>query len=106
MGWLGLWWQQSDHYDQLSKHLQARGMTALTCVAVSSIAATLAAISLATIWSPIGPRGVVQLGCTLAAAGGAAVGAVVGAALADARASDLVRRVVQRQHCAGCVGPE
>jgi hypothetical protein len=29
MGWLGLGWRQSDHYDELSSHLQARGIGTL-----------------------------------------------------------------------------
>ena len=38
MDWLRLWWRQSDHYDRLSSHLQARGMDTLTRVTISVIA--------------------------------------------------------------------
>jgi diguanylate cyclase (GGDEF)-like protein len=73
MDWLSHWWRQSDHYDQLSSHLQARGMAPLARITIASIAASLGLVSLATIWSPLGPHGAVQLTCALAAAGGAAI---------------------------------
>jgi diguanylate cyclase (GGDEF)-like protein len=77
MGWLSLWWRRSDHYDQLSSHLQARGMAPLTRVTIAAIAASLALVSLATIWSPLGPHGTVQVICALAASGGAVVAALL-----------------------------
>jgi hypothetical protein len=49
MGWLALWWRQSDHYDRLSSHLQARGMATLARVTISVIAGGLAIDALATI---------------------------------------------------------
>jgi diguanylate cyclase (GGDEF)-like protein len=77
MGWLRLWWGQSDHYDRLSTHLQARGMDTLTRGTISVIAGGLAIVALATIWSPTGPQSAVPLACTLTAAVGAAGGALL-----------------------------
>ena len=77
MGWLRLWWGQSDHYDRLSSHLQARGMDTITRATISAIAAGLAIVALATIWSPTGPQSAVPLACTLIAAVGAAGGALL-----------------------------
>ncbi|HXO82816.1 MAG TPA: diguanylate cyclase [Mycobacterium sp.] len=77
MGWLRLWWRQSDHYDRLSSHLQARGMDTLTRATISAVASGLAVVALATIWSPTGSRSVVSLGCTLTAAIGAVGGALL-----------------------------
>jgi diguanylate cyclase (GGDEF)-like protein len=77
MGWLGLWWRQPDHYDELSSRLQARGIAAFTRTAIAVITAALAVNALATIWTPTGPRGIVALTCTLAAFAGAAIGALV-----------------------------
>jgi hypothetical protein len=39
MGWLNRWWRQSDHYDRLSPHLQARGMAIRTRATIAVIAA-------------------------------------------------------------------
>ena len=77
MGWLRLWWRQPDYYDELSSHLQARGMDGLTraIIAVVSLSSGLAALG--TVWSATGPRGVVQVACALAACGGATIGALV-----------------------------
>jgi diguanylate cyclase (GGDEF)-like protein len=77
MSWLVHWWRQSDHYEQLSSHLRARGMDAVTRTTVASIAALLALIAIATIWTPTGPRGGVQIACALAAGVGAGVGALI-----------------------------
>jgi diguanylate cyclase (GGDEF)-like protein len=77
MGWLSLWWRQSDHYDQLSSHLQARGMAPLTRTTVAAIAASLGLVSLATIWSPLGPYVALQVTCALGASAGAAIGALL-----------------------------
>jgi diguanylate cyclase (GGDEF)-like protein len=77
MGWLRLWWRQSDHYDRLSSHLQARGMAELTRGVIAVIACGLAVVALATIWTPTGPASVVPLVCTLTAAVGAAGGALL-----------------------------
>ncbi|MDT5085039.1 MAG: hypothetical protein QOJ61_2082 [Mycobacterium sp.] len=77
MGWLGLWWRQSDHYDRLSSHLQARGMGGLIRATIALIGAVLALVSVGTIWSAIGPRGVIQVACALAACCGATIGALL-----------------------------
>jgi diguanylate cyclase (GGDEF)-like protein len=77
MGGLALWWRQSDHYDRLSSHLQARGMATVTRVTISVIAAGLAIDALATIWTPTGPRSFIQLAATLAACIGAIWGALL-----------------------------
>jgi diguanylate cyclase (GGDEF)-like protein len=75
MGWLRLWWRQADHYDQLSAHLQARGVAAVTRATVSVVAVSLALVALATIWSTTGPHGVVQVVCALAACAAGVIGA-------------------------------
>jgi diguanylate cyclase (GGDEF)-like protein len=72
MAWLRLWWRQSDHYDRLSSHLQARGMDTLTRAIISVVAAGFAVVALATIATPTGPRSVVPLVCTLTASVSAA----------------------------------
>jgi diguanylate cyclase (GGDEF)-like protein len=77
MGWLSQWWHQSDHYDRLSAHLQARGMDTLTRATVSFIAGALALVALATLCAPNGPRSPLTLACTLVAAVGAAAGALL-----------------------------
>jgi diguanylate cyclase (GGDEF)-like protein len=77
MDWLRLWWRQSDHYDRLSSHLQARGMDTLTRATISVIAAGLAVVALATVWSPTGPQSLVPLACTLTASFCAAGGALL-----------------------------
>jgi len=77
MGWLGLWWRQSDHYDRLSSHLQARGMGALIRATISMIGVVLALVSVGTIWSPMGPRGVIQVTCALVACCGTTIGALL-----------------------------
>jgi diguanylate cyclase (GGDEF)-like protein len=77
MGWLRQWWRQSDHYDELSSHLQSRGAATFVRTTIAVITAGLAVDALATIWTPTGPRGSVQLACTLVASAGAAVGAVL-----------------------------
>jgi diguanylate cyclase (GGDEF)-like protein len=73
MGWLKLWWRQSDHYERLSAHLQARGMDTLTRATISLIGVALALVSVGTIWSGTGPRGFVQVGCALAGGSGALI---------------------------------
>lgn len=77
MGWLGLWWRQPDHYDELSSHLQARGMATVSRITISLIAGGMAVDALATIWTPTGPRNIIQLACTLAAFVGATWGALL-----------------------------
>jgi diguanylate cyclase (GGDEF)-like protein len=77
MGWLRQWWRQSDHYDLLSAHLQARGLDTLTRATVSMIAGILAVVALATVWAPTGPRDTIALTCTLAAVAGAVAGALL-----------------------------
>jgi diguanylate cyclase (GGDEF)-like protein len=93
MGWLGLWWRQPDYYDQLSSHLQARGMGKLTRATISVVGVLLALVALGTIWSPTGPRGVVQVACALAACGGATIGALLWALRWPTRAQ-AIRYVV------------
>ncbi|OBK29550.1 hypothetical protein A5634_18280 [Mycobacterium asiaticum] len=77
MGWLGLWWRQPDHYDQLDSLLHARGMAGRTRASIAFIGAALAGVILVTLWSETGPRGALQQGAALAAAGGAALGALL-----------------------------
>ena len=106
MGWLGLWWRQSDHYDKLSSHLQARGMATYSCT-ISGIGVVVGAWSR---WGRSGrdrTRGAVQVACALAACGGATIGALLWAlTLANPGAGDSVRRAVQRQHRADHAGPK
>jgi diguanylate cyclase (GGDEF)-like protein len=75
MGWLRLWWRQPDYYVELSSHLHARGIAAITRATISVVAGSLALVALGTIWSATGPRGVVQVACALAACAGGAIGA-------------------------------
>jgi diguanylate cyclase (GGDEF)-like protein len=77
MGWLRLWWRQSDHYDRLSAHLQARGMDTVTRATISMIAGSLAAVALVTMWGPTGLPDTIGLTCTLASASGAVAGALL-----------------------------
>ncbi|MEY8013683.1 GGDEF domain-containing protein [Mycobacterium servetii] len=77
MGWVGLWWRQTDHYEQLTAHLRTRGMAGLIRATVSLIAAGLALIVLATVWTPTGPRGTVPVACALLACVAAATVAAV-----------------------------
>ena len=77
MRWLRLWWRQPDYYDELSSHLQARGMDGLTRAVISVVSLSSGLVALGTIWSATGPRGVVQVACALAACGGAAIGALL-----------------------------
>jgi diguanylate cyclase (GGDEF)-like protein len=77
MSWLGTWWRQSDHYDQLSSHLHTRGMDTLGRGIITVIAGSLAVTALATIWTPIGPRTPLEVACALAAFAGAVAGALV-----------------------------
>jgi diguanylate cyclase (GGDEF)-like protein len=89
MGGLKLWWRQSDHYDRLSSHLAARGMAGLTRGVISAIAGGLAVVALATIWTPMGPRGTIPLVCSLIAALGAAGGALLWALRWPSRAGAI-----------------
>lgn len=75
MGWLRLWWRQADYYDELSSHLQARGIAAITRATISVVAVSLALVALGTIWSATGPHGVVQVAFALAACAGGTIGA-------------------------------
>jgi diguanylate cyclase (GGDEF)-like protein len=77
MGWLRLWWRQSDHYDRLSAHLQARGMETVTRGTISLIAGSLAVVALMTMFFPTGPRGAIAWTGTLASGAGAAAGALL-----------------------------
>ena len=49
MGWLGLWWRQPDYYDELSSHLQARGMGKLTRASISVVGLSSGLVALGTI---------------------------------------------------------
>lgn len=75
--WVGRWWRQPDNYEQLSSHLKARGMDAHIRVRISIIAASLSISAVSSIWSPAGPRGIIEI--TLAAVAG--VGAAAGSLL-------------------------
>src|ERR1700727_2081838 len=77
MGWLKLWWRQSDHYDRLSAHLQARGMDTVTRGTISMVAGSLALVALITMCGPTGPRDTIAWICTLASVAGASAGAVL-----------------------------
>src|ERR1039457_4871992 len=89
MDWLRLWWRQSDHYDRLSAHLQARGMDTVTRATISVISMSSGLVALLTIWSATGPRGVAQVGCALAACGGATIGALLWALRWPTRAQSI-----------------
>jgi diguanylate cyclase (GGDEF)-like protein len=77
MGWLSLWWRQSDQYDRLSAHLGARGMDTLTRATVALIAGVLAVVALGSAFSPTGPETVGERVCALIACAVAAGGAVL-----------------------------
>ena len=77
MGWLRLWWRQSDHYDRLSAHLQARGMDTITRGTISMIAGSLAVVALLTMLGPAGPRDAIAWTCMLASIAGATAGALL-----------------------------
>jgi diguanylate cyclase (GGDEF)-like protein len=77
MGWLGLWWGQPDHYDDLSAHLQARGLAPLARASISVTAFGMAVVALATLWEPTGPRGPVPIACVIAAAAATVLGAML-----------------------------
>jgi len=77
MGWLSLWWRQSDHYDLLSAHLAARGMDTVTRATVSFIAGSLAVVALVNAWAPTGPQGDIAFMSSLASAAGALTGAIM-----------------------------
>jgi diguanylate cyclase (GGDEF)-like protein len=77
MGWLRLWWSQSDHYDRLSAHLQARGMDTVTRGTISMVAGSLAVVALMTICGPTGPRDTIAWTCMLASVAGALTGALL-----------------------------
>jgi diguanylate cyclase (GGDEF)-like protein len=77
MGWLSLWWRQSDHYDLLSAHLAARGMDTVTRATISFIAGTLSVVALANAWAPTGPQDGIALTCSLTSAAGAFTGAML-----------------------------
>ncbi|OBK18234.1 GGDEF domain-containing protein [Mycobacterium asiaticum] len=77
MSWLGRWWRQADHYEQLSAHLRYRGMTRLTRSTIATVCGSLALVAIATIWTPTGPRGWLQIACALVAGVGAGIGALL-----------------------------
>ena len=77
MGWLGLWWRQPDHYDDLSAHLQARGLAPLARASISVTAWSMAIVALTTIWQPTGPRGPLPVACVIAAAAATVAGAML-----------------------------
>jgi diguanylate cyclase (GGDEF)-like protein len=94
MDWLGLWWRQPDYYDELSSHLQARGMGKLTRVIISAVSLSSGLVALGTIWSATGPRGVVQVACALGAWGGATIGALLWALRWPSRAQAILYAVL------------
>ncbi len=105
MSWLGRWWRQSDHYDQLSAHLQCPRHGHSWPRHHHGDCRSLAVTALATIWTPTGPRPPSEVACALAACRrrrGQCAG--VGAALAEPNHGDSVRGAVQRQHRVGCAG--
>jgi diguanylate cyclase (GGDEF)-like protein len=77
LGLIGVWWRQSDHYDQLTAHLVSRQMATLTRVVIAVIAASLSLTVGATIWSTLGPRNTPQLVCAVLGCIGAAIAASV-----------------------------
>jgi diguanylate cyclase (GGDEF)-like protein len=89
MGWLGLWWRQPDHYDELSSHLQARDMTPLGRATISLIVGGMAVVALATIWAPTGPHGPLAVACALAAFAGGMAGALLWAFRLPSRAASI-----------------
>ena len=89
MGWLGVWWRQADHYEQLSSHLAARGMATLGRAIIAVIAGGLAVVELATIWTPNGPRDAVHLACTLGAFAGAVAAALLWALRSPSRTAAI-----------------
>jgi diguanylate cyclase (GGDEF)-like protein len=77
MRWFSLWWGQPDHYDELSSHLQARGMGKFCRATISVVSLWSGLVALGSIWGTTGPRGVVQVACALAAFGGGTIGAAL-----------------------------
>jgi len=61
------WWREGDQFDQLSSHLEARGITRLIRARISLVAASLSLVAIGSIWSPVGPHGAVQVALALAA---------------------------------------
>jgi diguanylate cyclase (GGDEF)-like protein len=99
MGWLRLWWRQPDYYDELSSHLQARGIAAITRATISVVAVSLALVALGTIWSATGPHGVVQVAFALAACAGGTIGASLWALRWPTRAQAIWYAVL----CNACI---
>jgi diguanylate cyclase (GGDEF)-like protein len=89
MGWLGLWWRQPDHYDELSSHVQARGLAALGRATIAVIVGGMAIVALSTIWAPTGPRGPVQVACAVTAFVGAMAGAMLWALRLPSRTASM-----------------
>lgn len=89
MGWLGGWWRQADHYDELSSHLEARGLATVIRAGMSGAGASLALVALATILTTTGPRGAVEVSCALAASAGATIGALLWAVRWPSRAQAM-----------------
>ncbi|MDT5013321.1 MAG: hypothetical protein QOH57_4938 [Mycobacterium sp.] len=55
MRWIGRWWRQSDHFDWISRYLQAQRMTSVTRFLMAAVAASLGVIPLALLFSAAGP---------------------------------------------------
>lgn len=76
-GLLLQWWREGDHFDQLSSHLEARGMTRAIRARVSFIAGSLSLVAIGSIWSPVGPHGTVPIALALIAGVCAAANALL-----------------------------
>jgi diguanylate cyclase (GGDEF)-like protein len=89
MGWLGLWWGQPDHYDELSAHLQARGLAPLARASISVTAFGMAVVALATLWESTGPRGALPIACVIAAIAATVAGAMLWVLRLPSRAESI-----------------
>ena len=54
------WWRGLDHYYWLTAFLAARGLQQTTCRLIALVIFAMSAISVTLIWSPTGPRGVIN----------------------------------------------
>lgn len=55
------WWREGDHFDQLSAHLEARGMTKAIRARICFVAGSLSLVAIGSIWSPVGPHGALPI---------------------------------------------
>lgn len=77
MGWLGKWWRQPDHYEQLGSLLQDRGMAGRTRAVIAGIGLGLVFAIFASFYSSTGPHGALKVTFALSAACGATLGALL-----------------------------